>query len=150
MDDQHEYNVVATWAHGRKGTVSSPDIATTIQFSTPPEFKGDPGYWTPEHFLVAALASCYVATFFALADFAKLEFIGLQLTAAGRLGKPDGSLQFTEIALRPILEIASETDREFANRLLAKAHKGCLIARSLACPVLLEPFVQTAHEVFAR
>jgi organic hydroperoxide reductase OsmC/OhrA len=99
---------------------------------------------------VAAVASCYVATFFALADLAKLEFIGLQLAAAGNLRTQNGRLQFTEIALRPILEIASETDRELATRLLAKAHKGCLIARSLACPVSLESFVQTAHEVFAR
>jgi peroxiredoxin-like protein len=149
MDNPHEYRVTANWEGGRRGKVSAEGIAPTIQFSTPPEFKGDPGYWTPEHLLVAAVASCYIATLYALANLAKMEFLGLELLVEGKLGKPEGKLRFTEIVLKPTLNITQHRDRDLANRLLAKAHEGCLIARSLVCPVHLEPLVRHAEEVLA-
>jgi peroxiredoxin-like protein len=149
MDNPHEYRVTAIWERGRRGNVSAEGIAPAIQFSTPPEFKGDPGYWTPEHFLVAAVASCYIATFYALADLSKMEFLGLEVVVEGKLGKPEGKLRFTEIILKPTLNIVQHRDRELANRLLARAEQGCLIARSLACPVHLEPLVRLAEAVLA-
>jgi len=150
MDNAYAYRVTATWEGGRRGKVSAEGITPPVQFSTPPEFKGDPGYWTPEHLLVAAVASCYVATFYALAEMAKLEFLGLELSVEGTLGKPEGKLRFTEIVLKPTLNIAQHRDSELANRLLAKADQGCLIARSLVCPVHLESLVRPAEEVLAR
>ena len=149
MDSPHEYRVTATWEGGRRGKVWADGIVPIIEFSTPPEFKGDPGHWTPEHFLVAAVASCYIATFYALAGLSKMEFLGLELSAEGRLGRPEGKLRFTEIVLKPTLNITQHRDRELASRLLAKAHEGCLIARSIACPVHLEPLVRHAEEVLA-
>ena len=150
MENSLAYRVTASWEGGRKGAVEATGISPTIHFSTPPEFKGDPGYWTPEHFLVAAVASCYVATFYALAQLSNMEFLGLELLAEGTLGKAEGKLRFIEIVLKSTLNIAQLGDRELANRLLAKAHKGCLIARSLICPVHLEPLVRHAEEVLAQ
>ena len=150
MENPHAYCVTATWEGRRKGKISAQEIAPPIEFSTPPEFKGDPGYWTPEHFLVAAVASCFVATFYALAELSKLEFLGLELVAEGTLGKPEGKLRFTEIILKPTLNIAQHRNRELANRLLGKAHEGCLIARSLICAVHLEPLVRPVEEVLAQ
>lgn len=151
MDDTvHTYRVTATWEGGRRGKVSAEGIDSAIQFSTPPEFKGDSGYWTPEHFLMAAVASCYVATFYAFAEMVKLDFLGLELSVEGALGKPEGKLRFTKIVLKPTLNIARHRDSELANRLLARADQGCLISRSLACPVQLEPSVRPAEEVLAH
>ena len=150
MDSPHSYRVRALWEGGRSGTVSAEEIAPAIRFSAPPEFKGDPGYWTPEHFLVAAVASCFVATFYALAELSKMQFRGLELLTEATLGKPEGKLRFTEIVLKPTLNITRDGDRELADRLLAKAHEGCLIARSLICPVHLESLVRPAEEVLAN
>jgi peroxiredoxin-like protein len=151
MDDTvHTYRVTATWEGGRRGKVSAEGIVSAIQFSTPPEFKGDSGYWTPEHFLMAAVASCYVATFYAFAEMVKLDFLGLELSVEGTLGKPEGKLRFTKIVLKPTLNIAQHRDGELANRLLTRADQGCLISRSLACPVHLEPSVRPAEEVLAH
>ena len=150
MENPHAYSITATWEGGRRGKVSAQEIAPAIQFSTPPEFKGEPGYWTPEHLLVAAVGSCFVATFYALAEVSKMEFLGLELVVEGRLGKPEGKLRFTEIYLKPTLNITRHRDNELANRLLTKAHEGCLIARSLICPVHLEPLVRHAEEVLAH
>ena len=150
MSEQNGYCVTAAWESGRRGVVSAEGIDPSIRFSSPPEFKGEAGFWTPEHFLVAAVATCYVVTFYAIADLSKMEFLGLQLAAEGKLGKPDGKLRFTEIVLRPILAILRHEDRERASRLLEKAEQGCLIARSLACPVVMEPLVRHAEEIMAR
>ena len=149
MLTSHAYRVTATWAGGRKGEVTAQEIRPLIQFSTPPEFKGDPGYWTPEHLLLAAVASCYVATFYALAE-SKLGFLGLEILVEGTLGKPAGRLRFTNVVLKPTLNIARHEDLELANRLLERAEEGCLIARSLSCPVFLEALVQPAEEILAR
>ena len=150
MENPHIYRVTATWKGGRRGKALAEEIAPAIEFSSPPDFNGDPGYWTPEHLLVAAVASCFVATFYSLAQLSKLEFLGLELFVEGSLGKPEGKLRFTEIVLKPTLKIAQHRDRELANRVLAKAHQGCLIARSLICPVHLEPLVRPAEEVLSH
>jgi len=149
MVTSHTFSVAATWEGGRRGEVAAEDIRPPIRFSTPPEFKGDPGYWTPEHLLLAAVASCYVATFYALAE-SKLGFIGLEILVEGTLGKREGKMKFTSIVLKPTVRIARHEDGELANRLAAKAEEGCLIARSLACPVHLETSVRPAEEVLAR
>jgi organic hydroperoxide reductase OsmC/OhrA len=86
MDNPHEYRVNATWEAGRRGKVSSEGITPAIDFSAPPEFKGDAGFWTPEHFLLAAVASCFVVTFYALADRSRMEFGKLALSVEGKLG----------------------------------------------------------------
>lgn len=133
MDSSHSYRVTASWGGERNGKVTAEGIVPSVQFSTPPEFKGDPSHWTPEHLLVAAIASCYIATFYSLAELSKLEFLGLELPAKGILGKPEGKLRFTNTSLKPTLSIAPHQDRELANRRLAKADEGCLVARSLVC-----------------
>jgi|SRR5580765_219517 len=150
MENQLAYRVTATWEGAGKGKVRAHEIAPTIHFSTPPEFNGDPGYWTPEHFLLAAVASCYMTIFHVLAEMSTLEFLGIGLLAEGKLGLPDGNLRFTEIVLKPTLTITQGQDRELADRLLEKAQQGCRIARSLVCPVHLEPLVQLAEEVLAH
>jgi peroxiredoxin-like protein len=149
MVNPHAYQVSATWESGRRGAVTAPDIEPKIRFSAAPEFKGDRGFWTPEHFLLAAVASCFVVTFYALADRSKMEFEKLDLTVEGRLVMFEGKLCFREIVLRPMLTIPYSQDNDRAHELLERTEHSCLIARTLACPVLMEPFVQIAEEILA-
>jgi organic hydroperoxide reductase OsmC/OhrA len=37
-------------------------------------FLGESGRWTPEHFLVAAAASCFVSTLSGIVEKSRLEF----------------------------------------------------------------------------
>jgi organic hydroperoxide reductase OsmC/OhrA len=149
MENQMAYRVTATWDGGGKGRVSADEISPTIHFSTPPEFHGDPGYWTPEHFLLAAVASSYMRTFHVLAEMSALEFLGIGLLTEGKMGLPEGNMRFTEIVLKPILTIASNQDRASADHLLAKALQECRIVRCLVFSVRLEPVVQLAQELLA-
>ena len=149
MNDTHAYQVTANWEAGRNGNVSATGIQPAIPFSTPPEFQGIDGLWTPEHFLVAAVASCFVVTFYGVAAASKLEFSSLHVDMEGKLGKPEGKLRFTEIILRPILVVPPAADPERAKRILEKAKGNCLIALSLFCPVFMEPQVRSVEAILA-
>jgi len=133
MEAHHEYRVNALCAGPRKGVVQSEGVLPSISFSAPPEFLGEAGRWTPEHFLVAAVASCFVSTFSGIAEKSRLEFSSFNLDAEGVLGNEEGIWRFTEIKLRPVVAVLKEEDRDRAIRLLEKAEKSCLIARSLQC-----------------
>ena len=146
MEAHHEYRVHAFGAGGRNGVVSAEGVLSSISFSAPPEFLGEQGRWTPEHFLVAAVAGCFVSTFSGMAEKSRLEFASFNLDAEGVLGNEDGIWRFTEIKLRPVVAILNEVDRDRIISLLEKAEKSCLIARSLQCKVVLFPAVKIKEE----
>lgn len=145
MEALHVYRVNAVSTIPRSGVATAEGIQPSITFSAPPEFKGVIGLWTPEHFFVAAVASCYVSTFSGISEISHFPYESLNLETEGALEKLDGALQFTKIILRPVLKIASEEIRERALRMLEKAEKGCLIARSLKCTVELQPEIVVAQ-----
>ena len=147
MESIHAYRVEAIGAGGRNGVVHAEGILQAISFSPPPEFQGEVGRWTPEHFLIAAVASCFISTFEGMAQTSRLEFDSLRLAAEGVLTKLDSGWRFTEIRLRPAVTVRREEDHDRAARLLEKAEKSCLIARSLQCKVALFPAVKIETQV---
>ena len=149
MEAHHEYRVNAFGAGGRNGVIHAEGVLPCISFSAPPEFLGEPGRWTPEHFLVAAVASCFVSTFSGIAEKSRLEFASFKLDAEGMLDNEDGLWRFAEIKLRPVVTVLKEEDHDRAIRLLEKAEKSCLIARSVQFKVTLVPEV-TAEEELAE
>jgi len=147
MEAHQEYRIKAFGAGGTNGVVHAEGVLSCISFSAPPEFLGEPGRWTPEHFLVAAVASCFVSTFSGIAEKSRLELASFNLDAEGLLGSSDGIWRFTEIKLRPVVTVLKEEDRDRAVRLLEKAEKSCLIARSLQFKVTLVPAVKVEVEL---
>jgi peroxiredoxin-like protein len=151
MENESKYQVQGFWKGGRNGLISAEGVVEpTISFSAPAEFKGESGHWTPEHFLVAAVGSCFVVTFAAIPEASKLKFLSLEVSVEGKLRKVNGRLGFAEVVVRPTLTVIVNEDYELGDRLLEKAEQGCLMARTLACPVRLEALVQSAEEVLAR
>lgn len=146
MESIHEYRVEAIGAGGRNGVVHAEEILPAISFSPPPEFQGEVGRWTPEHFLVAAVASCFISTFEGIAQTSRVEFDSLRVAAEGVLTKQDSGWRFTEIRLRPTVTLRRAEDRDRAVGLLEKAEKSCLVARSLECKVTLFPAVKIEED----
>jgi peroxiredoxin-like protein len=146
MQETLNYQVRAKCTKLRSGVVASDAVPRPISFSAPAEFLGESGVWTPEHFFVASIVTCYVSTFSGMADLSKFNFISLEVEAEGVLEKGAEGWRFTEVKLRPTLKIAREEDRERANRLLEKAERSCLVARSISARVTLEPSVSVAPE----
>lgn len=147
MEAHHEYCIEGFCAGPRKGIVHAEGVLPSISFSAPPEFLGEPGFWTPEHFLVASVASCFISTFSGIAEKSRFEFASFQLDAEGVLGNEEGTWRFTEITLRPFVTVLKEEDRDRAIRLLEKAEKSCLIARALQFNVVLNPNVKIQEEL---
>ena len=54
MENEHTYRVVAWWASGKTGLVKSDSAPNAIHFTTPPQFGGMEGRWSPEDLLLSA------------------------------------------------------------------------------------------------
>lgn len=146
--DAHLYNVNITWHRDRKGIMCSPELkdngspASCIEVATPPQFpKGIPGIWSPEHLFTAAVSSCFMTTFLAIAENSKLEFKSFECKSSGKLDKHEGKLQMTDVDLEPVLFIFREEDRDKALKVLSKAEANCLITHSIKSKVTMRPTI---------
>ncbi len=144
----HLYKVNLNWLENRKGEVFSPELNDKITVATPPQFpKGIEGVWSPEHFFTAAVNSCFMTTFLAIAENSKLEFTNFSCEADGKLEQIDGKFLMTEVILRPILEISKEADTERAERILQKSEIACLISNSIKSKVSLQTTIKHVEQV---
>ena len=101
----------------------------------------DSDRYSPEHLLVAAAEICLANYVMLIAGLSKLEIKGYRSSAEGELERePKAGYRFKRIVIRPELTVGSGTEAQ-AGRVLEKAHRSCLIARSLNCPVDIEPQV---------
>ena len=146
MENQYSYSTEVEWTGERRGDLSAQDLPD-LAVDAPPEFKGHEGVWTPEHLFVAAVNSCFMTTFLAIAENSKLEFVSFSADAKGKLEKLEGQgFIMTEVVLRPKLLISHARDVERAGRILEKAEKNCLIAKSIKTETKLEPEIGFAGE----
>jgi len=140
MENQYTYHASAQFhQHDRSFVELAHGAPRIVHFSAPPEFGGEPGLWTPEHFLLAAVSSCFIATFKAVASASKLDFQGIEVAVDGVIEKESGGFRFTEITVRPVLILYRDDTRELGLRLLEKAGRICLVWRSLSSAIELEP-----------
>ncbi len=141
------YETHIYWKGRRRGLIEVAELPP-VTTSTPPEFHGEPGYWTPEHLLVAALESCLMTTFLAIAEKSRLEVVSYRSSALAKLESVDGGgLGFTRILVRPIVKLHNDQDREKARRVLDKAEKSCLVSRALDVPVHYDASIVVSEPV---
>ena len=114
-----------------------------LRTTTPPEFGGPAGRWSPETLFVAAIADCYALTFRGLAARSKLPWHRLVCDVAGTLDLVDRAARFTRVEIEVRLQIPEQASLEVARRLLVKAEEMCLITRSLTAYVRLGTSVET-------
>jgi peroxiredoxin-like protein len=126
--------------YARLTSAGMPELRT----APPSDFDGPGDAWSPEHLLMAAVETCFLFTFRALARASKLEFTSLQISGEGTVDRKDGVTRFTEIVLRPRLTVPRDADQDRARRVLERSEKSCLVSASLSTPIRLEPEVVTA------
>jgi organic hydroperoxide reductase OsmC/OhrA len=134
----HDYDVHLTGGSSGYAVLSTagvPDLST----APPADFDGPGDAWSPEHLLLAAVQTCFLFTLRSIAGASHVDFVRLELDAAGTVNRLEGVTRFTEIVLRPRLVIAAGTDRARALRVLEKSEKYCLVSASLSTPIRLEP-----------
>mgnify|MGYP005821149537 CR=1 FL=1 len=144
--EKHSYNVNINWTQDRKGMMCSPELenketndTNCIEVATPPEFdKGMPHIWSPEHLFTAAVSSCLMTTFLAIADYSKLEFVSFKCRSKGILEKVDGKFVISEVLLFPEVVITDESKRERTERIIEKSENACLISNSITSKITME------------
>lgn len=150
MELIHHYEVNLNWQSDRKGVLNAPGLPAAIEVATPPEFpKGMPGLWSPEHLLVAAVSSCFMTTFLAVAENSKLEFSIFSCPASGKLEKVEGKFMISEITLSPVLTINKSTDAALALKVLHKSETACLISNSIKSKIIFEPTIHALQSAVA-
>jgi len=148
METAHFYEVSVNWQNQRMGTMSSPELETSIAVATPPQFpKGMPGIWSPEHLFVAAINSCLMTTFLSIAENSKLEFESFDSRAVGKLEQVEGKYIMSEVTLMPVLTLLSDEHRERAERVLQKSEANCLISNSVKSKIIFSPEVKIKSSV---
>jgi organic hydroperoxide reductase OsmC/OhrA len=132
------YGSEVRWEVGRRGRACSSG-KPELEISSPPEFKGDPGFWTPEDMFVAAVNACTMMTFLAYAQHKGLELVEYESEAEGVLENVEGKYRFTEITVRPHVVVKSPEALPQAREILDSAHKNCLVTNSTTAVVKIFP-----------
>jgi peroxiredoxin-like protein len=132
------YQTHAVWKQARRIKASAagkPDL----EISSPPEFKGDQGIWTPEDLLVSALNTCIMETFLAFAEQKGLGLAAYDSSADALLEYKDGKYRFTEITVHPQVALKSQDDVERARQIMESAHANCFVSNSITSSVSVLP-----------
>jgi organic hydroperoxide reductase OsmC/OhrA len=112
--------------------------AVTVPASATKEFRGDENRVNPEEALVAALSSCHMLTFLAVAAKRKLSLDAYDDEPVGVLEKnAAGKLAITRVTLRPRIAWSAGvavSEGELAN-MHHDAHEACFIASSVRAEV---------------
>ena len=134
------YNTNVQWTSDRQGVLNS-DGKPEIAISSPPEFKGIAGVWTPEDFFVAAVDMCQMTTFLSFGMRKNIPLKSYKSFAEGLLEFADGKYRFTKIVLKPEITVEQSWTKEQIEELVHQAHDNCLIGNSITAEVVVEPII---------
>jgi organic hydroperoxide reductase OsmC/OhrA len=131
------------WSGDKRGIVSSHSLKP-FSVSTPPEFGGPEGEWSPEHLFLSSITSCFMSTYLVFVNKMKIENTGFECTATGQVERIDGKYKFTYIHIYPKAFVGNDADVEIAKVAMEKAKKYCLISNSVNAVIVQHPEVVVA------
>ena len=132
------YKTSTSWTEGKSGLLAS-DGKPTMKISSPPEFRGEAGHWTPEDMFVGAVEVCHMATFLTFAAKKQLPIVSYRSHANGVLEFVDGDYRFTRIVIFPTIVVSGSAVEAEVHATLREAHSHCLVTNSIASIVEINP-----------
>ena len=126
------------------GLAKCDSAPNALHFSAPSKFGGLEARWTPQDFMLAAVASCFTATFQILASRSRFDYLDLEVEVGGSFQQGDECYTFKQIVTRPTLTMLREDDHRQARALLNEAHSRSAVARMLSVSTMFEPRLQLA------
>jgi organic hydroperoxide reductase OsmC/OhrA len=123
--------------YSRNHSLTFKDGQETLTASASPAYRGDGSKADPEDMLVAALSSCHMLSFLAIAAKKRLIVSSYQDDAVGFLEKDGPKLWISRVILRPKVEMNAE--HETLMQIHHMAHDACFIANSVRTEVTVEP-----------
>ncbi|MBL0743204.1 OsmC family protein [Chryseolinea lacunae] len=143
----HHYTTTLAWT-GNKGNgtadykgyershLLSAEGKPEIPGSSDPKFRGDKTRYNPEELLVASLSSCHMLWYLHVCAVNGVIVTDYVDNAAGTMREnADGSGEFLEVTLHPVVTVKDKSMTDKANALHDEAHAMCFIARSVSFPV---------------
>lgn len=116
------------------------DGGQTLQASAATAYLGDARLVNPEEAYAAALSSCHMLTFLALASMKKFVVESYEDHAVAILDKgADGMMMVPKVELSPVIRFSGErqpTAEELAE-LHHRSHEECFIARSVKTEIII-------------
>ena len=145
-----EHRIELSWARGEHAFAHDSFSRThtvrfaggqSVQASSAPDYFGDAALANPEELLIAALSSCHMLTFLAVAAKRGHTVERYGDAAVGVLEKnAEGKFAVTRVTLRPTVEFGGDK-RPSADELASlhqKAHQHCIIANSVKTEVTVQ------------
>ncbi|MBS0281610.1 MAG: OsmC family protein [Proteobacteria bacterium] len=125
-------------AYSRNHQITFKDgVAKT--FSAASVYRGDPTKGDPEDMFVAALSSCHMLSFLAIAARKRITVLAYDDDASGWLENEGGKLWMTRVVLRPKIQFEGAPDAATVDQMHHMAHEQCFIANSVKTDVRVEP-----------
>jgi organic hydroperoxide reductase OsmC/OhrA len=139
------FSTELSWSGDKIGIVGGP-LLKSFSVSTPPEFGGPEGEWSPEHLFLSSITSCFMSTYLSFVNKMKIENTGFECTATGQVEIVDGKYKFTYIHIYPKAFVGIEADVEKARIAMEKTKKYCLISNSVNAEIVQHPEVAIAKQ----
>ncbi|MEM9281038.1 MAG: OsmC family protein [Verrucomicrobiota bacterium] len=139
-----EHKATLTWTRGendfgykeypRGHQWTFPRSSQSINASAAPDYLGDPDAADPEEAFTAALASCHMLTFLAIASMSGFVVDRYEDSAVGHLEKGEnGKPWLARITMSPVITFSGDKQPspEDLEKLHEKAHHECFLANSV-------------------
>ncbi len=126
-----EHSTALEWQPRRLARAMVPD-APPLTMSPPVQLGGEPGRWTPEELLLAAVESCTLFTFLAEAQQRGLTPVAWRSSAEGIVARDaDGRFRFVHVVVRPVVDVKDEEDARRAREVLEAVEQHCFVGNSV-------------------
>lgn len=140
----YEFETATEYIKGKEGILTGKD-KTHITVGCAQAFGGKKEYWSPQHLFIASIEVCIMTTFLWLIEKKKLSIISYQSNTSGKAHLKNKDFVFTEVTVKPIITIDSVIIRDDIYNLIVEASKQCMISKSVNCPVIVIPCIQTTR-----
>ncbi len=140
MNQLHRYHTVVRWegstgagyeGYERTHEVRCEPARDTLTVSADPAFLGDPDRLDPEQLLLAAVTSCQLLSFLAVAARARIDVVAYEDHGEAVMPEAPTPMAIERIALRPDITIVKGPSLKKVERLVQVAHRECFIANTL-------------------
>ncbi len=138
------YKTTVKWKEQKRGVLSS-EGKPCFEISTPVEFHGHVGVWTPEDLFVSSVNICIMTTFLFYAEKEAIELLDYNSDAEGVLERIEGKFMFSQITVRVGIILKGKQQINKAQELIVRAEENCLISNSIATKVIVEPVISAGE-----
>ncbi len=144
-----EHRATLTWNRGGSGfgykeyprdhRWDFPSNGQSLKASAAPKYMGGEDCVDPEEAYVAALSSCHMLTFLAVASMSGFVIDSYQDEAVGRLSPDENKkMVITKVTLNPVIKFSGDKipDEGQLEQLHKKAHQECFLANSVKTEIV--------------